>query len=71
MIRGLLFYSHFPCKSKKNKRADERTRTADLLITSDNLRVAERCTLSQKPLTYADYADSQHAATPGNVAPVV
>jgi hypothetical protein len=27
------------------RRADERTRTADLLITSDNSGVAERCTV--------------------------
>jgi hypothetical protein len=31
------------------KRADERARTADLLITSDNSRVAEVCTGLQFP----------------------
>lgn len=30
-------YSYFTCKQSKKKRADERTRTADLLITSELL----------------------------------
>ena len=38
----------FPLSIRK-KRADERTRTADLLITSDNSGVAEVCRSLQIP----------------------
>ena len=37
------------CKSKENKRADERTRTADLLIASDRSGVAGVCRDLQIP----------------------
>ncbi len=36
-IPGLLFAPRFSCKLAENERADERTRTADLLITSELL----------------------------------
>jgi len=38
---GLLESTHFPCKPLQSKRADERTRTADLLITSALLKSRE------------------------------
>jgi hypothetical protein len=37
------------CKLRENKRADERTRTADLLITSDHSGVAGVCRRLQIP----------------------
>ena len=43
------FHSRFPCKSYEEKRADERTRTADLLITSETRGVAVPCRGLQNP----------------------
>jgi hypothetical protein len=40
---SMLLFARFPCKPKENRRADERTRTANLLITSARSGVAKRC----------------------------
>jgi len=41
--------SQLSCKSRENRRADERTRTAHLLITSDRSGVAGACSGLQMP----------------------
>src|SRR5215217_3019938 len=48
---GLRLALRCTCKLKETKRADERTRTADLLITSDNSCVAGVCRVLQIPYT--------------------
>jgi hypothetical protein len=45
----------YPAYLRQKQRADERTRTADLLITSDNSCVAGVCTRLQFPHTQADF----------------
>jgi hypothetical protein len=42
-------FLHFPCKIATKKGADERTRTADLLITSVRSIIAEDCRGVQIP----------------------
>jgi len=41
--------SHLSCKIEQKKRADERTRTADLLITNGKRDVARVCTALRIP----------------------
>jgi hypothetical protein len=45
----VLHFAYFSCKSEGKKRADERTRTAFLLITSVRSVVAGRCRGLQIP----------------------
>ena len=59
----------FHLQIKATQRADERTRTADLLITSEQLGVAGRCTGLQIPHRYAvlssaDCCELHHIALP-------
>jgi hypothetical protein len=46
---ALVFVPKFFLQTNTKQRADERTRTADLLTTSDNKGVAERCRRLQNP----------------------
>ncbi|MGH8605131.1 MAG: hypothetical protein ACREXR_20790, partial [Gammaproteobacteria bacterium] len=48
-LREFRTKSRFTCGTEQKKRADERTRTADLLITNDKQAVAAGCTALRIP----------------------
>ena len=61
----------FSLQNARKKRADERTRTADLLITSDNSGVAEVCRDLQIPHIWAVFSSPACSVLHGIAFPVV
>jgi hypothetical protein len=58
LIIGYFDSSEYSAYLSRLKRTDERTRTADLLITSDRSRVAGVCRQLQNSHSYADFSAS-------------